>query len=182
MSTNIEIKARFNDLTAARRKVEQLRARFVGTDHQIDTFFKTPNGRLKLRESSLNGNFLIPYLRSDKQKAKQSAYVLLPVEDVKATKTLLSQMFGIRLIVEKTRELFLFDNVRIHLDRVKNLGNFLEFEAVVDARHSSEQCRRSIDYLTDYFEISERDLVAGAYADLLMAKAINKIRQDMQHV
>ncbi len=167
MSQNIEIKARYPDLDQGRAKAEALAARFVGTDHQVDTYFKVPNGRLKLRESSLSGNFLIPYLRSDDSHAKDSHYVLLPVEQVAATRQLLTQMFGVQLIVEKERAIYLWQNVRIHLDRVKHLGHFLEFEAIVDEQHSESECRQQIAFLLKHFEISETNLIAQSYADLL---------------
>ena len=34
----------------------------------------------------------------------------------------------------------LWDNVRIHLDRVEGRGSFLELEAVVDAAHDEKRC------------------------------------------
>ncbi len=170
MSKNVEIKARFNELDRGHLKARSLGAQFVGKDQQIDTYFNVPRGRLKLRQSSLSGNFLIPYLRPDALGAKNSQYVLLPVEDVAATKTLLGQMFGLRLIVEKERHIYLWENVRIHLDEVKNLGRFLEFEAVVDAAHSAETCKEQVAFLLKHFDIPETNLIAQSYADMMFAR------------
>ena len=61
--TNLEIKARCADLPAARAVAERLATRHLGIDEQTDTYFVTRKGRLKLRESSLSGGQLIPYLR-----------------------------------------------------------------------------------------------------------------------
>ena len=47
---NVEIKARCSDLDRVRDRLIALGARVVGTDHQIDTYFQVPRGRLKLRE------------------------------------------------------------------------------------------------------------------------------------
>ncbi len=167
MSKNIEIKARYPDLQKAERLAQQLEAVFSGTDEQRDTFFRVPKGRLKLRESSLNGTMLIPYLRPDRSEAKDSRYVLLPVADVLATKALFDEMFGTWLVVEKTRRIYLYRNVRIHLDSVKGLGNFLEFEAVVDEKNDAQVSRKRLEELKAHFGLKAEDLLAGAYADLL---------------
>jgi adenylate cyclase class IV len=53
---NIEIKARINDVKAIVNKVAQL----CKTEAEvIDTFFKTENGRLKLREFKVSNIYLI---------------------------------------------------------------------------------------------------------------------------
>ncbi|MHB2150140.1 class IV adenylate cyclase [Calditrichota bacterium LG25] len=171
MSQNIEIKAHFADLEKGRLKAEALGARFAGNDHQIDTYFKVERGRLKLRQSALSGNFLIPYLRPDDHSAKKSDYLLLPVENAQSARNLLAQMFGIRLIVEKERTIYLWENVRIHLDCVKGLGNFLEFEAVVDDEHSIETCQEQVQWLFKHFEIDRADLIGESYSDLLQKQA-----------
>ncbi|RLD10633.1 adenylate cyclase [candidate division KSB1 bacterium] len=167
MSKNIEIKARYPDLQKAEQLAQQLGAAFLGTDRQVDTFFHVPKGRLKLRESSLNGTMLIPYLRPDRAQAKDSRYVLLPVQDASATKALLDEMFGRWLVVEKTRRIYLYRNVRIHLDQVKGLGNFMEFEAVVDEANDDAVSRQRLEMLKIHFGLRAQDLVPNAYADLL---------------
>ena len=50
---NIEIKARCRDPEKVKRTLQDLNARVIGTDHQRDTYFKVPNGRLKLREGNI---------------------------------------------------------------------------------------------------------------------------------
>ena len=170
MSKNIEIKARYPDLEKAENIARRLGAKFLGKDFQTDTFFNAPKGRLKLRESSLSGTILIPYLRSDQKEAKEARYVLLPVKDVSTTKALFSEILGERLIVEKTRRIYLLENIRIHLDEVKDLGNFLEFEAVIDAKHPEEESQATLDELLKKFGVEVEHLIAGAYADLLQEK------------
>jgi len=182
MSQNIEIKAVYPDLKKGQHKARALAAQFIGTDHQIDTYFNVPRGRLKLRESALSGNQLIPYLRPDEQTAKKSQYVLLPVQDPSAVKELLTRMFGIRLIVEKERHIYLWQNVRIHLDQVKNLGTFLEFEAVIDEEHAAEICREQVRFLLTHFEIPETNLLARSYADLLTERVKLNRKGQNNHV
>ena len=149
MGMNLELKARLSSLEETRRKVKVIKnIRFEADDTQIDTFYNVPQGRLKLRESTFYGNILIPYFRPDNNDAKQSDYSLIEIKDTKSLKRIFSEMFGIKVIVEKTRSIYLYENVRIHLDRVKGLGNFLEFEAVLDPENSIQEGQKKIDYLT----------------------------------
>ena len=168
MGLNIEIKARYPDLDSAREKANEIRAKFDGSEQQTDTFFKVPKGRLKLRESSRFGSRLIPYLRPDTLEAKSSQYALLPADDPEALKNLLTGMFGTLLIVKKNRDVYFYENVRIHLDEVDGLGKFIEFEAVVAAEKNYDADRKKVDFLLSHFGITNDMLIAGAYADLLM--------------
>jgi predicted adenylyl cyclase CyaB len=141
---------------------------YVGVDHQIDTYFKTTKGRFKLRESSLSGPYLIFYLREDLNGPKTSVYQKLPVEDPKGFKILLEKMQGIHAVIEKKREIFIYDNVRIHLDDVFDLGSFLEFEAVMDETyHDRELEIKKVEFLMKRLSINDDDLVRESYENLI---------------
>jgi predicted adenylyl cyclase CyaB len=165
---NIEIKARLKNLDQTRALVKKLNHEYVGLDHQIDTYFNTTNGRFKLRESSLSGPYLIFYLREDLDGPKSSIYQKLPVEDVAGLKELLAIMQGIHTVIEKNREIFLYQNVRIHLDSVNKLGAFLEFEAVMDETyHDRETETKKVEYLMKVLSIKDEDLVSESYENLV---------------
>src|SRR5437764_1055578 len=100
---NIEIKARYEDLEKARVIAKRLGARFAGLDHQIDTYFKAKEGRLKLRESSLKGAQLVPYVRPNQAGPKKSEYQIIALEDAGASKALLGKILGIDAVVDKKR-------------------------------------------------------------------------------
>lgn len=164
---NLELKARYPDLERAHRLAHQLGAEPRGTLHQRDTYFHTPKGRLKLRETARETAQLIAYLRPDHLRARTSRYHLVPVPEPEQLAAALEATLGIRAVVEKRRDLFLYRNVRIHLDDVSALGTFLEFEAVLAPDDSEAD---AIDLLADLrrtFGISDDLLLAGSYADLL---------------
>ena len=50
---NIEIKAKCQNVEAIRKILLQSKAIFKGEDHQVDTYFEIPTGRLKLREGNI---------------------------------------------------------------------------------------------------------------------------------
>ena len=48
-----EFKARSNCVEGLEKKLLPLKANFAGEDHQTDTYFNVPYGRLKLREGNI---------------------------------------------------------------------------------------------------------------------------------
>lgn len=165
---NVEIKARCADLAAARRVAERLATRQLGVDEQVDTYFVVPRGRLKLRRSSLSGAQLIPYLRPDRSGPKRADYRVVPVPDADGTLRLLTQILGVHRVVTKRRQIFLVDEVRIHLDEVEGLGSFLELEAVFDGSADAEaKERRRVDELMAELGVREGDLIEGSYEGMV---------------
>jgi adenylate cyclase class IV len=60
--------------------------------------------------------------------------------------------------------------VRIHLDRVEGLGDFVELEAVWDGDVAGEaEQREKVAFLREQLGIREEDLVAVPYEGLLGA-------------
>ncbi|OGC76657.1 hypothetical protein A2619_02010 [candidate division WWE3 bacterium RIFOXYD1_FULL_39_9] len=163
---NIEIKAKYNDLEKGRKIAESLKAKYVGCDHQVDTYFKTSRGRFKLRESSISGATLIPYQRENTQSAKSSSYVLFSVTDALETKNIFSSILGIDTVVEKKRHIYLKDNVRIHLDDVKGLGSFFELEAVCDENSIIEKESQKVNELLEIFQVKKEELLSGSYKEM----------------
>jgi adenylate cyclase, class 2 len=69
--------------------------------------------------------------------------------------------------VNKKRHLFLWEgNVRIHLDHVEGLGNFIELEATVVADSDSSRQKGQIRTLRETFDINDSDLIGISYGDL----------------
>ena len=128
---NIELKARLADYDAARQIASVLATARLGPQHQIDTYFHCRHGRLKLRQSDGLRAELVWYARPDQEGPKASDYQLVPLSNPETLKAALSAALGIRAVVEKRREVFLYHSVRIHLDNVTDLGHCIEFEAVL---------------------------------------------------
>lgn len=166
--TNLEIKARCANLDVARERARGVASRCVGVDRQTDTYFATRRGRLKLRESSLAGAQLIPYLRPDRRGPKNAAYAVIPVQEPESAKALLTEILGVHRVVRKVREIWLYQNVRIHLDRVDGLGSFVELEAVYDGAPASLPAQQDkLRFLMERLGIGEEDLIGVSYEGLL---------------
>jgi len=169
---NLEIKAHCADLAAAREKAERLATSHLGVEGQVDTYFRVPEGRLKLRECTPGGAVLIPYLRPNHAGTRRSDYQVIPIEDPGGLRRLLSAILGVHRIVRKEREIFLVENVRIHLDRVEELGDFIELEAVFDgsAARESEQ-HALVAHLMSELGIAEGELLGSSYEALIAGAA-----------
>lgn len=168
---NIEIKAKCSDQDKIREFLTSHNADFKGTDHQIDTYFKIPSGRLKLREGNIE-NYLIYYNREDKKGPKQSDVTLLKTDSERSPKEILVNALGILVVVDKKREIYFIDNVKFHLDTVESLGTFVEIEAIDnDGSISKKELLKQCNYYLGVFNISEDDLVSDSYSDLLLKQA-----------
>jgi len=170
MSTNVEIKAVCKDIELSEHKIRKIATGFFGLENQTDTYFNTIKGRFKLRESSKSGNYLVPYLRENESGAKISEYLKIPVDDSMLTKSIFTDLFGIRCVVKKTRKIFFYQNVRIHLDQVEQLGEFIEFEAVCSEAEKEEMQHKKLNYLMELLNIFPEDLISNSYADMIVEK------------
>ena len=168
---NIELKARLAALEPAREVAQRLATERLPDQHQVDTYFACPNGRLKLREIDDQQAQLIWYDRPDQKDAKSCSYLLVSVDDSTALNEALTRAMGIRVVVEKHREIYLYHNVRIHLDQVDRLGVFLEFEAVLGPDADEADGHAKIAWLSDRLRLSDGDMLEGSYADLLETQA-----------
>lgn len=169
MPRNIELKARLASLDPARKVAQRLATSSGGTLHQIDTYFPAPQGRLKLREIVGQRAELLAYHRSNAPLARASDYSVVPVTDPAALKSALAAVLGVCVVVDKTRDLWFYNNVRIHLDQVKDLGTFLEFEAVLSDGIDDVAGHQQLDFLCVQFQIQPADIVAESYCDLLQS-------------
>lgn len=165
---NVEVKVRCADLAAARAAALRVGAQPHADEEQVDTYFSTRAGRLKLRVIGGARAELIPYLRADLAGARRSDYRVIPVPDAEGTRRLLAQLLGVQRVVRKRREVLLWRNVRIHLDRVDTLGSFLELEAVFDGSAGAEALQRdAVAWLLRELGLAQEPAIAGSYETLL---------------
>lgn len=171
MARNIEIKARVDDFSALYEKIALLSEGLPDLLDQDDTFFVCPHGRLKLRTLAPDRGQLIFYQRPDHSGPKTSFYVLSETHDPDSLRETLTMAYGAAGRVIKQRTLFMIGQTRLHLDRVKGLGDYLEFEVVLADEETPEQGIIIAEDLLERLGIERQELVDQAYVDLLNAKA-----------
>jgi predicted adenylyl cyclase CyaB len=162
---NIELKARLRDRAHALQVCTSIGATPEGDIHQIDTYFRVPSGRLKLREATPGRCELVYYQRPDVAGPKGCDYTLEPAQP--SIKALLREALEQQAVVDKVRTLYLWQNVRIHLDQVRDLGEFIEFEAVLDDDTGDADGFAKLEMLMAAFGLQEADHETGSYLELV---------------
>ena len=191
MAKNLEFKARYQSLGSLYPRLADLNAVHRETVHQIDTYFhvtqvkdtsilETCKPRLKLREiaeachrvpsaDGIDEAWLIYYERPNQSESRYSQYQLSKISDPSTLKTLLTVALGVQTIVQKQREVWMFKNTRIHLDRVADLGQFIELETVFQGQTEAEAIAEH-QHVKRTLHLGTADPVAVSYSDLVMQK------------
>ncbi len=79
--------------------------------------------------------------------------------------------------MEKQRKIYFLDHIKFHFDQVKNLGTFIEVEAIdTDGSKDPKQLETECQYYFDLFELAKKDLVTHSYSDLLI-----EMNEDIEH-
>lgn len=165
---NIEIKAHCKNPDQVRNALLDLNADFRGVDEQTDTYFHTPNGRLKLRQGVIENN-LIYYEREELKGIKQSFFRLAAVNDPENLKQILEKAYGTKVVVVKKREIFYISNVKFHLDEIAGLGTFVEIEASsIGSDLTATELRQQCEAYIQKFDIRPEDFINRSYSDMIL--------------
>lgn len=170
MPSNIEVKMKVRSLDAVESLALAAGATHEGLLVQKDVFYRCANGRLKLRAIAGDHAELIAYARNDQPSIRESSYDIARIPDAEALNEVLARALGVCGVVAKKRTLLLWRNVRIHLDRVEGLGEYIEFESVVGPTPAS-QARANLDELLGLLKLVDATVVPVAYVDLLAGEA-----------
>jgi predicted adenylyl cyclase CyaB len=165
MARNLELKARCPDPIAARKTAIDLTGKNPEELRQTDIYYEVPIGRLKLRKFGNDTAELIWYDRSDNSALRISRYEKRMIGDLEKCNLVLESNLERKVIIRKVREVFTWNNCRIHLDRVESLGNFIEFEVILSDEADTGESR--MRKLCELFEIAKNDLISGSYSDLV---------------
>jgi predicted adenylyl cyclase CyaB len=175
MKTNLEIKTPIEDYRRLKKQTEQLARQFKSAGYhkekQKDIYYNIKNGRLKLRIINGKSGSLIYYNRSSRQTKRVSNYIISTTKEHKELNAIMKKLYGVKVIVDKTREIYVYDNIRIHLDRVKNLGNFLEFEVIFS---NLDKAKQQLKYLLKYYKLNENQFIKVSYSDMLLKNIPSK--------
>jgi len=165
--TNLELKIRVTSHQSLKKILEQIGAENKGMLNQIDVYYSVPNGLLKLRIE--NGNeSLIFYNRNENDKNRWSDFEVLQFANAKGEK-FFNNLFDVEVIVKKKRRLFYYDDTRIHLDTVNNLGNFVELETLVI--NGKSDAKKRFAKIISLLKLDESKQIRKSYRDLLMSNA-----------
>ena len=166
MARNVEIKAWIESVEALTPRAAALADQGPIEIVQDDTYFACPSGRLKLRAFSATSGQLIFYQRPDQAGPKESFFLISPTSSPDTLREALTLAYGQAGRMRKRRTLFLAGRTRIHLDRVEDLGDFLELEVVMADGEPAEAGVAIAHDLLAKLGIATTQLVERAYVDL----------------
>ena len=165
---NFEFKAHLRDEARTRTVLHSLGARLLGTDHQIDTYFRVPEGRLKIREGRIE-IALVFYRRTNAPRARRSTVELTLLPRRNSVRAILSRALGVWAVVDKRRQIYFAGNVKIHLDTVRGLGKFVEVEAMTRSGDISK-VRAQARKFQKLLGVAPADFISLSYSDMVLRK------------
>jgi adenylate cyclase class IV len=162
---NVEFKAELRDAELARSICRAIGAHEVGLLDQTDTYFRLPDARLKERQTVGEPTQWILYGRPDQAGSRLSTFHIYSEQEA-------TERFGDLhrrpwVVVRKQRELWMHGDIRIHLDDVEALGQFIEFEALICPRQKRPAAEQAVRDLRRRFAQVIGESVAVGYSDLL---------------
>ncbi len=167
---NVEIKYELRDPPLCRTVLARLGARLAATLRQRDTYYRVPDGRLKKREVEGEGTEWILYHRPNRAKPRLSNFTIYSEQE--ALTRFGTRPLPVWVIVEKTREVWLMGEIRLHIDEVERLGRFLEIEALITPRQHAGVCRREVERIArELGPVLLGEAIAVSYSDMLAAEA-----------
>lgn len=166
MPINLELKVLCNSFNKIQKLLEEINADCIGELIQKDIYYQIENGLLKLRIE--NGEqSLIKYTRDEKGKDRWSDFQVIKFSEGNAEE-FLKDIFNIETVVEKNRLVYIYDNTRVHLDKVKDLGEFLELETLVV--NGSDDAKKRFNDIIDKLKIDLNSQIKNSYKILIEEK------------
>lgn len=171
MPVNLEIKVKLKSHKNVKTILNSIGAEFMGILKQKDIYYKGKSQLLKLRIQG-NKNEFIRYNRDESGKTRWSNYDIIDMQGKKIPEFLQS-ILTVETIVEKRRELWYFDDTRIHLDTVKGLGQFLELETLV-LKKGRKDAEKRFNYMVNTLDLDVKGQIRSSYRTLMLKMSKKK--------
>lgn len=167
MRKNYEIKCRLSSDNFKKIKslLSKNSAYEYSVEKQTDIYYKVKSGRLKLRIINNESSNLIFYNRADSKVERVSNYLISSSDNFRELDFILNKQFDILVKVVKKRDIFIKDNIRIHLDTVKTLGKFLEIEVIY---YDLSKAKIQMTKLIKDLKLNNKDFIRVSYSDLII--------------
>jgi adenylate cyclase, class 2 len=161
---NFEIKNKISNLGEIKKILKNSRAIYCGKFFQNDIYFKTGEEKIKIREINNKELQLITYFRKEKKGKKESSYKIKHISNI-YKKKLTKRKIPVCEII-KERDLWILDHTRIHLDKVKKLGKFVELETVID-HISNDEANIEFGKIIKLLKLNKKKSIPYSYSDLV---------------
>jgi adenylate cyclase class 2 len=167
----IEVKARA-DHRQVKEQLSAIGAFFVGVQHHCDTYFNSPDRDFAktdeaLRIRSVDGRSVMTYKGKKLDTlSKTREEFETPVDGGTTRSILLALGFRESGVVRKTRKVYRYENMTICLDKVDELGEFMEVE--IGAESDIEGHSKQIFSFLEKLGIGEEDSIRTSYLEMVL--------------
>lgn len=164
----VELRARYEDIAAVRKRLLEMGARSLDVFCQVDTYFNVPSGEMGL--CVINGGRGLLVYRPQGQTHSAGEVFLTEVGNPGELAALLKAALGIKCIVHRIREAYSWGDVNIYLDKISGLGGFVELQVKVSEGEEEEKALALLEVLRK-LGISEARLIHEPYSELVREKS-----------
>jgi predicted adenylyl cyclase CyaB len=163
---NLEIKLQLDSLKNIKQILNKNRIALKEVLIQKDVYYTVEKGLLKLRIENGQSS-LIYYLRNENSSKRWSDYEIVNFRNGSIEK-FFARFMTTEVAVSKIRELYIYNNTRIHLDKVKGLGSFIELETIV--KNGLQDAQKRFNKMINMLELDIDKQIRASYRDLLFKK------------
>jgi adenylate cyclase class 2 len=167
MPVNLEIKIPVKNFKKLIAIIEKKGGQKIYSSRQIDIYYKLNNGRLKIRNSS-GEKSIIYYKRIEDGSERWSDFETIKVDKPDKWIKLFDKFLERLTVVDKHRTLYHLYNTRIHFDKVKGLGNFVELETKVVK--GKQKARKEFQKILELLKLNPEKQILNSYSDLILLK------------
>jgi len=171
----IEVKAKVKDFRKVKVRLKKIKAKKIDKQNQVDNYYLpfgccfNKKGRRLLR-TRYNKKTKKMRLEAHRYQDNLSGYEFeTEVTDKKMMENILKELKYKKVVtVEKNRQTYKYKNINIVLDKVKNLGNFVEVELLGQA---NQENKNKVLRVIDDLNISRKNIIWHLrYHAMLMKK------------
>ncbi|MEO8174363.1 MAG: class IV adenylate cyclase [Sediminibacterium sp.] len=157
------IKAVVADFKQIENLLQELKATFAGVDHQTDTYFQVSIGKLKLRQGTIE-NLITHYERKTDNGMEKTTVYQYDVNPSSEQITSLFNSHAVIGVIKKDRMIYFIDNIKIHLDTIQEMKQFIEIEAIDRSNvFTGEALRAQCLDIKKKLGINDSDLIKTGY-------------------
>jgi len=163
---NVELKAKCKNPEEIKIILLNKGAKYIGTDHQIDTYYEVPNGKLKIRRGNIE-NALVFYERIENPDKRESS-IILELNPSQNLEKILELSLGKKNVVNKIRQIYFIGNVKFHIDQIQGIGDFVEIEAIsANGKIPKRKLEEQFEYYKKLLNIRKKDLINKSYCEMV---------------
>lgn len=167
---NFEIKIKISDPEKIKAAFKKINAKWKETCLQDDTCFDVENGFLKIRRSDNKPTQLIQYFKNPSSMGMQSNYAMVSMKKTDRISIMLARTHGIKAQVQKIREIWQWNHLDVHLDKVEGLGFFIKLVAADSNDRIEDDIHREMNRLLVKLKLDNETPVSKAYSEMMVEK------------